>query len=95
MEREYPNGREQKLTNKVMNAVSSVEKDRVESELWAFDLYDALKNRQRFYGISFLNWESIWVSQNAGKIERQAENLMHFVLWEKTAHNLSYEHLIM
>ena len=53
MEREYPNGREQKLTNKVMNAVSSVEKDRVESELCAFDLYDALKNRPRFYGIFF------------------------------------------
>ena len=33
MEREYPNGREQKLTNKVMNAVSFVEKDRLVSEL--------------------------------------------------------------
>ena len=48
MEREYPNGREQILTNKVMNAVSSVEKDNVESELCAFDLYDALKIAQDF-----------------------------------------------
>ena len=73
-----------------MNVVYSVEKDRVEPKLWAFDLYDGLKNRPRFHDIFFINRESIWVRQTAGNINRQAKKLIHFVLWENTVYNLSY-----
>jgi len=62
-----------------------------------FDLYDGFKKMPKSLCIFFLiNMESIWVSKNAGKMERQANKLMHFVRGKRLpVYNLSYDHLIM
>ena len=90
-----------KEINKETIALYPVEKDRMETKLWRFDLMVHVKNSQRrdflstfcikIWQFLFIVREYFLTNTYLEKIHKQTKNLLQFTPWRKTKWKLVYE----